>query len=544
MRKTRRPTLVRFTAFALITALVLPSPAWALRAEARPEAKSGLEELEQVLRGLSASLGISVFKTGLEELGRPDTETSHTALLLGGVGNIGRGFIAPLLGRNNFDIFFVDFNQPLIAAANERDSYVVTPVGGGDPVTVEHFWGIDARDQDRVAAQGPRADWIFTTVGTENIIKLREVIYHFIRNRIAAGHRATLNIVFAENLPIDQPQIAALRQAVLDQSDAEMAQYILESVNFIGAPPVGSFREYELTHVGWPGAVVGITVPPTLVKAETDNPLDISVEGGGPYELVVDGKELKNTPFVPSGIKLVENIRAAREKKLLIHNMGHAAFAYLAWSQGVAPEGNPAGAIQPGSPIERIVRRAMEESAAGLLHRYATEFTKDEMNDYIEQLLQRFANVDLNDTVERIARDPLRKLATNDRLVGAAISAKEAEVEPEAILLSIAAALRYAETQGVTTSDLQAVKQRIQELGFKLPETEVEFQSAFDHLSAAGLEEDLNQLSVRLAEQWQKIWPDLMLRNNTGSIRGGVKAGKTLPIWQGIEILKQDPSLA
>ncbi len=430
---------------------------------------------------------------GLEEIGRSEVPAYRRALLLGGVGNIGRGHIAPMLSRDDFDIFFVDFNQSLIAAANERDFYTVTPVGRGESMTVRNFWGIDARDQDRVAAQGPRADWIFTTVGTENIIKLQDVVYQFIRDRITAGHLATLNIVFAENLPIDQPQIAALRQAVLDLSDGTMARYIRDRVNFIGAPPVEDFREYELDHVGWPGAVVSITVPPTLAKVQTDNPLDIPVEGGGPYELVVDGKEMKNTPVVPSGIRLVDNIRAAREKKLLIHNMGHAAFAYLAWVLGMEPAGNPALAIQRDPRIGRIVRRAMEESASGLLHRYPAEFTRAEMDHYLDELLERFSNVELNDTIERIARDPLRKLGKNDRLIGAAISAHEAGVKPEAILLAVTATIRYAVAQGVSDADLQAVKQQIQGLGFSLPQTDKEFRNTFDRL-AGGLEERIETI--------------------------------------------------
>ncbi len=463
---------------------------------AKRSARDLLPKIEEEKAALQKLLGRNA--AGAEELGRPEVPTYRRALLLGGVGNIGRGHIAPMLGRDGFDILFIDFNQSLIAAANQRDSYVVTPVGGGEPMTVRHFWGIAAQDQERVAAQGPRADWIFATVGTDNIIKLRDVVYRFIRNRVAADHLATLNIVFAENLPIDQPQIAALRQVVLDMSDSEMARYVQDHVNFIGAPPVEEFQEYEQNHVGWPGAVVSITVPPTLAKTETGNPLDISVEGGGPYELVVDGKELKNTPVVPSGIKLVDNIRAAREKKLLIHNMGHATFAYLAWILGMEPTGNPALAIRQDPRIARILRRAMEESAVGLLHRYPAEFTRSEMDHTIDELLNRFANVELNDTVERIARDPLRKLAKNDRLIGAAISAREAGIVPEAILLAVAAAIRYAQGQGVPNADLQAVRQQIQDLGFALPETQVEFQTAFDRL-AAGAEESDRQKEIGAA---------------------------------------------
>ncbi len=54
---------------------------------------------------------------------------------------------------------------------------------------------------------------------------------------------------------------------------------------------------------------------------------------------------------------------------------------------------------------------------------------------------RRFANRPLSDTVFRLARDPLRKLGPNDRLVGAARLAEKAGVAPEGLSWSIAGGL-------------------------------------------------------------------------------------------------------
>ncbi len=431
---------------------------------------------------------------GAEELGRPEIPTYKRAVLIGGTGNIGRGHIAPLLAVDDFDLIFTDFNQALITEANQRDSYVVTPVGLGNPVTVNHFWGIDARQEEAVAAQGPRADWIFTTVGTNNLIKLKSVIYQFIRKRIEAGHLETLNIVFAENLPVDQPQIAALRAAVLEmaEGDDKTRQYVEEKVNFVGS---GQFYDYAHGYVGWVGAVVGITVPPGIA-ATGGNPLSINVEGGGPYYLEVDAKELRGSKFIPSGMKPVENIRAAREKKLLIHNMGHAALAYLSAAFGIT---DPAEGIRDRR-IAKLVRRAMMESATGLHHRYPTLFPMPELMKYIDQLMDRFANRELGDTVERIARDPLRKLEENDRLFGAAVNALQAGIVPESITLAIAAAIRYAkEVDRVPEERLAPVMELVRKHGLRLPEDDEAFHARVEQFAAGAEERTLSARVDRLA---------------------------------------------
>jgi mannitol-1-phosphate 5-dehydrogenase len=55
-------------------------------------------------------------------------------------------------------------------------------------------------------------------------------------------------------------------------------------------------------------------------------------------------------------------------------------------------------------------------------------------------LTHRFANRALGDTIFRLGRDPLRKLAANDRLVGAARLAEKAGKEPNFLGWGIAAA--------------------------------------------------------------------------------------------------------
>ena len=48
------------------------------------------------------------------------------------------------------------------------------------------------------------------------------------------------------------------------------------------------------------------------------------------------------------------------------------------------------------------------------------EFSPDAQQAYLEKILTRFENPYLPDTVERVGRQPLRKLSRNERLIGPA----------------------------------------------------------------------------------------------------------------------------
>jgi mannitol-1-phosphate 5-dehydrogenase len=46
-----------------------------------------------------------------------------------GAGNIGRGFIAPILQENEYEVTFVDINSELIKQINNLNQYKITSLG-------------------------------------------------------------------------------------------------------------------------------------------------------------------------------------------------------------------------------------------------------------------------------------------------------------------------------------------------------------------------------------------------------------------------------
>ena len=58
-------------------------------------------------------------------------------------------------------------------------------------------------------------------------------------------------------------------------------------------------------------------------------------------------------------------------------------------------------------------------------------FTEEGFRVHAEDLLARMVNPFLRDPVERVTRDPARKLGWNDRIIGSMLLADEAGVVPE-----------------------------------------------------------------------------------------------------------------
>ena len=46
-----------------------------------------------------------------------------------GAGNIGRGFIAPILQANEYEVTFIDINSELIEQINSLNKYKITSLG-------------------------------------------------------------------------------------------------------------------------------------------------------------------------------------------------------------------------------------------------------------------------------------------------------------------------------------------------------------------------------------------------------------------------------
>jgi mannitol-1-phosphate 5-dehydrogenase len=202
-----------------------------------------------------------------------------------------------------------------------------------------------------------------------------------------------------------------------------------------------------LDRIGFVETVVSRMVPELSPKERAADPLLVVVEE---YDrLPVDAAAFRGAvPPVP-GLEPKEPFQAYFERKLFTHNLGHAVAAYLGGAVGFTYVHE--AVAHPD--IQAKVRGAMEEAGTGLVGRW--RFAAEEQKAHAEELMARFANAALRDTVARVGRDPLRKLRPDDRLVGGGLLALEYGVKPRNIAAGVAAALRFDAPGDPTAGELK-----------------------------------------------------------------------------------------
>jgi mannitol-1-phosphate 5-dehydrogenase len=348
-----------------------------------------------------------------------------------GAGNIGRGFLAQLFHESGLEVVFVDVSETLVTELNTRRSYAIQIVGkGASEVPITRVRAVNGRETTLVAAEIARAAIVSTAVGAGALPAIAPAL----AAGLLARHQTSgepVNILLCENL---HDAAAVLREAVAAQLPE-------------------AARADILAKTGFAQAVVSRMVPVQTVEERAADPLRIRVEA---YKrLPVDGAALVGTLPSLVGVEPVPNFTAHVERKLYTHNCAHAVLGYLGCQAGYL-YGYEALRDQR---IATQLHRVLEETGQALVRKHG--FSAEEHRARVEDLLERFQNEALGDTCRRLARDPLRKLAPDDRLVGAARLCESQGVAPEALAGVIAAALRYEDPDDPSAVELQRLRQEL-----------------------------------------------------------------------------------
>lgn len=337
----------------------------------------------------------------------------YMKLLMYGAGSIGRGFIGPLFAQAGYEVVFADVNRVVIDALNTRRGYSCTIAGRSFNVGVTGVRCVDANDRQAVISEIASCDLMATALGAAVLQAVAPVISEGFAARIKASGEP-LNILICENLKDAGALLRTWMENALPEED----------------------RSCLTDKCGFVETAIGRMVP--VAVNNPSDPLHITVEE---YAfLPVDKDAFIGAPPVVEGLIPYSPFVFYEERKLYLHNMGHAVCAYLGMQYG---HSTICGAI--GDPcIRYLLQSAMVESASMLSEKHKVPFR--EVFDHAEDLILRFSNAALGDTCERVGRDPLRKLAAGDRLAGALQECRKYGVYPVYIALGYAAALKYVTT--------------------------------------------------------------------------------------------------
>ncbi len=332
-----------------------------------------------------------------------------------GAGNIGRGFIGQLFSESGYKISFIDVNKSVVDRLNADGEYniYITEEKGYQRHTVTSVCGIDGRDVSAVAEAIASADIMATAVGVNFMKSIAEPIALGLKKRKEKGVRAPLNIIICENMIGADDFLAELVKSYLYEDE----------------------KSYFDKYIGLVEPSIGRMVPATPREIAEEDPLAVCVE---PYcELPVDKAAFKGeipeicnmVPFSPFDFYI--------RRKLYLHNMSHALTAYLGNLKGY----EYIWQANKDYDVRSVARDALEEISWAMAKEYKVSYSELEIFSY--DLILRYDNKLLGDTIERVGKDTKRKLSKNDRFVGAIRLCMKHGITPTNVIRGMAAGLFF-----------------------------------------------------------------------------------------------------
>jgi mannitol-1-phosphate 5-dehydrogenase len=340
-------------------------------------------------------------------------------LVLFGAGKIGRSFIGQLFSRGGYEVVFIDIYKPVIDELNLRHNYNVVIKGNVESViNIQNVRGVFAGDVVKVTEEIASARIVAVSVGLNGLKSTIQLIAKGLIKRFENTEASPLDIIIAENL----------------RNAAEFMRLQLQEHLPEGYP----LEE----RVGLIETSIGKMVPIMLKNDMEADVLQVFAESYN--TLILDKLAFKNPIPLIEGLAPKKNMKAWVDRKLFIHNLGHATSAYLGFL--AHPSCNYLYEVLSDYQLKEKVRNTMIQAANILLMKYPDEFTVESLTGHIDDLLNRFQNKALGDTLFRVGCDLQRKLGAEDRIAGAIHLAREFKLPYDLILRSLVAGCHFKAT--------------------------------------------------------------------------------------------------
>ena len=277
-----------------------------------------------------------------------------------GAGKTGRGFIARLLQEANEEVIFIDKNKELVEALNASKEFKVSFFGNvREAYKVNNFKAYTWENADLEDAK-----LILVSVGGQNLKEVGESLAKLL--------------------------------------DDEKHYYIITAEN--ASHPSKTLKEA----IG----KVNISVSESTVFCTTieDGGLNINSENY-PY-LQCDADLLEG--YVPSAktLKPIGNFSNFLTRKLYTYNAASCVIAYLGWKKGYSNYADAAN----DEEILSLLDKNYEATNKVLFKEFGYE--EADQKEFAALSKAKFCDRTIVDTVARNARDPQRKLAAGERIIG------------------------------------------------------------------------------------------------------------------------------
>ncbi|MBP7050015.1 MAG: hypothetical protein KBE65_03280 [Phycisphaerae bacterium] len=335
-----------------------------------------------------------------------------------GAGNIGRGLMGHLFWQAGLETVFVNRSASHADRLNRRGGYPLRILDAYSQsvreLTVGRFRVLSTHQSSEIAGAIAQARVAATAVGVANLGSIAPLLAQGLCRRFER-QAGPLDIYLCENTLNAAEQLSRAAMGLLD----------------------GPVRSWAETNVGFVGTCLAGIVGGDGARSTNDDPLLVIADAH--RDVPYDGQAPRAGNPAIQGFHPVGNFRAEVERKIFTNNVGHAALAYLGYLRGHTYIYE----TFDDDFVRSVFDGALDETTEALLRRYPADLDRREHIEFRKDVRIRFGNPLLKDTVARVARDPIRKLGRDDRIVGAAELCRSEGIYPDRIATVCAAALRY-----------------------------------------------------------------------------------------------------
>lgn len=339
-----------------------------------------------------------------------------------GAGNIGRGFIGETLAANGFEINFVDVNEMIIDALNQRHGYEIELADESHKrISVHNVAGINnGKEPEKVVQAIVEADIVTTAIGPKILKFIAPLIADGIKARQKAAKTTPIDVIACENMIGGSQNLKKEVYSHLAEAEQTFAD----------------------KYIGFPNAAVDRIVP----QQKHDDPLFVSVE---PFkEWVIDEHQMANPSLKLESVHYAPDLEPYIERKLFSVNTGHATVAYTGKYLGYSDIGS---AIADPKVLQQL-KRVLKETGDLLIDKW--NFKRSEHEAYQHKIIGRFENKYLSDEIARVGRTPIRKLGYDERFIRPIREAKERNLSYEALLETVGMIYTFDEPKDAESQKL------------------------------------------------------------------------------------------
>ena len=337
-----------------------------------------------------------------------------------GMGAIGRAVSGYAMTQAGVHVTFADIVQPQIDAVNAAGGYwletadIYTKQQSRSFISGVRAVHVGSAEAEQEALQ---ADYLISAVGPRGFRALLEQICSWLALRDAPDARPLYCMIF-EN---DGAAVPLLQEAVAQKLGACPAWLHIAKCSIERMSKLTSDPEHGML-------AIGETFFPIISSAA-------AMRGCG-----IEARS--------DVLELVDDVGKYYARKLYTNNLGHAVLSYAGTPKGYR---NTVEAMADPE-IRAWVEGALHESGRALIHRYG--FSETQMQKHLETLLLRYENPGLIDDLQRLGRDPLRKISPQERIMQPLDWCGEYGLPRTDLVRTLHAAIHYADRQAENTEPL------------------------------------------------------------------------------------------